>query len=241
MEIIPAMDIIDGKCVRLSQGDYAQKKVYSSNPLEIAKSFEQSGVVNLHLVDLDGAKAKSPQNLKTVEQIAKHTNLHIDFGGGLKSEQSIRNAFSAGVDKVNIGTAAIEMPLEFEQWIHLFGVDNIILSADVRDEKVAVGGWLHQSNLSIFDFLQKEEALGLKYVTVTDIQKDGMLQGATLSLYRKLINAFPELHFIASGGFAEIKELDKLKKAGCFGVIIGKAIYENKIQVKDLIDWQKNA
>ena len=233
MRIIPAIDIIDGKCVRLSQGDYTQKTVYSEEPLEIAKSFEDHGIKHLHLVDLDGAKSSKIVNLKVLENICATTNLSVDFGGGIKSAEAVSQAFDAGAKQVTLGSIAVknskitqELLLEFE--------DKIILGADVKGNKIAVSGWTEITDLSLFDFIKSYQDFGLKSIISTDITTDGMLQGPSVELYRHLVSAFPNLNVIASGGVSSTNDLDKLKSVNVEGVIIGKAIYEGKISLKQL-------
>lgn len=234
MEIIPAIDIIDGKCVRLTQGDYLQKKVYNEDPLEVAKTFEDAGIHRLHLVDLDGAKAKQIINYKVLDRIATHTQLWIDFGGGLKSNQDLYIAFENGARQVTGGTVAVKDPLLFESWLEHYGAEKIILGADVKDGKIAVSGWQEQSNLELFAFLEDYIAKGVSYVICTDISKDGLLQGTALSLYQEIRARFPDLKLVASGGVTSLAEVEKLQEIGCFGAIIGKAIYEGKISLKEL-------
>jgi len=234
MRIIPAIDLIDGKCVRLTQGDYAQKKIYNENPLEVAQSFEEAGLNYLHLVDLDGAKAGKVTNWKVVESITSQTKLHVDFGGGIKTEEEIQRLFDLGVRQVNLGSIAIKEPNKVYQWIEKFGATKIILSADVKDELVAISGWQENSNKSIESFIQEYQAKGIEYVTCTDISTDGMLSGPNSTLYKKLLTLFPALKLIASGGVSSIDDLIALKKIGVNGVIVGKAIYEGRVVLKDL-------
>ncbi|RXK85550.1 1-(5-phosphoribosyl)-5-[(5-phosphoribosylamino)methylideneamino]imidazole-4-carboxamide isomerase [Filimonas effusa] len=234
MIIIPAIDIIDGKCVRLTQGDYAQKKVYNENPLEIAKEFEAAGLKRLHLVDLDGAKAGAVQNWKVLEDIAANTNLIIDFGGGIKKEEDLHIVFDAGAAMATIGSLAVKNEDMFAEWITRFGAEKFLLGADVKDEKIAVGGWLETTDVDIFSFIDKYVKYGIGQLFCTDVSKDGLLQGPSLDLYEKVIQRFPGLHFIASGGVAGIDDLHALHKIGCSGVIIGKAIYEGRISLGEL-------
>ena len=234
MYIIPAIDIIDGKCVRLTQGDYAQKKIYNENPLEIAKQFEDAGLRRLHLVDLDGAKAGRIINYKVLETLSSKTNLHIDFGGGLKSDDDLKVAFECGAQQVTGGTIAVKNRETFLNWIHTFGAEKIILGADVKDEKIAVGGWIETSDIWLKDFLQDYVNQGIKYCICTDISKDGLLRGSSNELYERLLNDFKDLQLIASGGVTDMSDLEKLKEIGCFGAIIGKAIYEGRISLKEL-------
>ena len=235
MEIIPAIDIIEGKCVRLTQGDYQQKKIYNEDPLEVAKAFEGAGIRRLHLVDLDGAKTKRIINYKVLEKIAIHTNLWIDFGGGLKSDEDLHIAFESGAQQVTGGTVAVKNPSLFQSWLQIYGAEKIILGADVKECKIAVSGWQEQSELELFDFLEDYISKGVSYVICTDISKDGLLQGTALPLYQEIKERFPNLKLIASGGVTTINELEKLQAIGCFGAIIGKAIYEGKISLKELM------
>ncbi|MCG8326742.1 MAG: 1-(5-phosphoribosyl)-5-[(5-phosphoribosylamino)methylideneamino]imidazole-4-carboxamide isomerase [Chitinophagales bacterium] len=235
MEIIPAIDIIEGKCVRLTQGDYQQKKIYNEDPLEVAKAFEGAGIRRLHLVDLDGAKAKRIINYRVLEKIATHTNLWIDFGGGLKSDEDLHIAFESGAQQVTGGTVAVKNPSLFQSWLQIYGAKKIILGADVKEGKIAVSGWQEQSELELFDFLEDYISKGVSYVICTDISKDGLLQGTALSLYQEIKERFSDLKLIASGGVTTITELEKLQEIGCFGAIIGKAIYEGKISLKELM------
>lgn len=234
MRIIPAIDIIDGKCVRLSQGDYAQKKVYNKNPLEVAKSFEGAGIQYLHLVDLDGAKAGKVVNWKVIESIANHTGLAVDFGGGIKTDDEISTLFSSGIKQVNLGSIAVKNPELVEKWIASHGTDKIILSADVRNELVSISGWLEDSGLSIMEFIRSYLAKGISYITCTDISTDGMLTGPNLQLYEKILVEFPDLRLIASGGVSNMNDLHQLKSLNLNGVIIGKAIYEGRIGIDEL-------
>ena len=234
MEIIPAIDLIDGKCVRLTEGDYTQKKVYNEDPLEVAKEFEAHGIRRLHLVDLDGARAQHIVNHKVLERIATHTNLLIDFGGGLKSDEDVRIAFESGARQVTGGTVAVKNPELFLGWLERYGPERLILGADVKDGKVAVSGWQEQSELELFAFLEGYLQKGISYSICTDISKDGRLEGSALELYKSLIARFPELKLIASGGVTTIDEVHALREAGCYGAIIGKAIYEGRIRLQEL-------
>lgn len=234
MKIIPAIDIIDGKCVRLSQGDYAQKTVYNEDPLEIAKEFEDHGIRYLHLVDLDGAKSSKVVNWNVLERIATKTNLHIDFGGGVKSDEDIRGVFNAGAKQVTAGSIAVKSPETVERWINEFGGERIILGADVRNRKIAINGWLEESELEISAFLERYLKMGIRTSICTDISKDGMLQGASTELYVDLLQQFPDLQLIASGGVTSIQEIIELQQKGLHGAIVGKAIYEGRIKLKEL-------
>jgi phosphoribosylformimino-5-aminoimidazole carboxamide ribotide isomerase len=237
MEIIPAIDIIDGKCVRLSQGDYTQKKEYSAQPMEIARQYEAAGIRRLHLVDLDGAKQKKVVNLAVLEKIATGTNLHIDFGGGVQSDEDIEQVYNAGAQQVTAGSIAVKNPELVEQWLQKYGSEKLILGADVKGEKIAISGWEEESDHDLIPFLQEYRQKGFQYVICTDISKDGMLQGPAFSLYNKIQNALPEMKVIASGGVSHTEDLRQLQKNNVFGVIIGKAIYEGKIQLKDLQEF----
>lgn len=230
--IIPAIDIINGQCVRLRQGDYQQKKVYNTNPLEVAKQFEAAGITRLHLVDLDGAKAKHIVNHKVLEEIATHTQLQIDFGGGLKSHEDVRIAFEAGASQITGGTIAVKNRPVFLEWLEKYGSEKIILGADVRNAQIAVGGWQEQTNLDLFDFLQFFVGQGIQYVICTDISKDGMLQGPAFQLYSDILSKFPDLKLIASGGVSNNADIEKLEGMGMYGVIVGKAIYEGKVVLR---------
>ncbi len=237
MRIIPAIDIIEGKCVRLSKGDYATKKIYNESPLEVAKEFEAHGIKYLHLVDLDGAKSKHIVNHKVLEQIAVQTKLNIDFGGGLKRDEDLRIAFESGANQVTGGSIAVKDKEVFLGWLAQYGADKIILGADAKDEKVVVSGWLEESKEDLVPFIQGYQKNGIAYVICTDISKDGMLEGPSFELYRKILNKAPNLKLIASGGISTFDELPKLAEIGCEGTIIGKAIYENRIRLKQLEDY----
>lgn len=239
IEIIPAIDIIDGKCVRLSQGDYNQKKVYNTNPLEVAKSFEDAGVKRLHLVDLDGAKAKHIVNWKVLETIASKTNLVIDFGGGLKSDEDLRIAFECGAQMITGGSIAVKDKDVFINWIEKFGADKIILGADVKDNKIAVSGWKEDSGLDIIDFVGAYVELGVTKVISTDISKDGMLEGPSFELYENLQSNFSDLYVIASGGVSNMDDILRLQDKNVPAVITGKAIYEGKITLEQIKELNK--
>lgn len=234
MRIIPAIDIIDGKCVRLTQGDYAQKKVYNENPLEVAKTFEAAGLAYLHLVDLDGARAGKVTNWKVIESVTSGTQLKVDFGGGIKTEAEIRQLFDAGVRQVNLGSIAVKDQELVQGWIAHYGADKIILSADVKNEKIAIGGWLEDSSISIVDFIQAYLQKGIQYITCTDISTDGMLAGPNIHLYSQLLNTFPTIKLVASGGVSAMADIENLKKTNVDGVIIGKAIYEGRVDIEAL-------
>lgn len=241
MRIIPAIDIIEGKCVRLSKGDYNTKKIYNENPLEVAKQFEDAGIEYLHLVDLDGAKSKHIVNHAILEKIASNTNLKIDFGGGLKSDKDLEIAFNSGANQITGGSIAVKDPETFQSWIQKYGADKIILGADAMHEKVAISGWIEESNEELIPFINAYMDKGIEYVICTDISKDGMLEGPSFDLYEKILkqlnnNEKPpnRLKLIASGGISTFAELPKLAALGCEGTIIGKAIYENKISLKQI-------
>lgn len=234
IELIPAIDLIEGKCVRLSQGDYNQKKIYNENPLEIAKQFEDAGIRRLHLVDLDGAKAQHIVNYKTLQTISSKTNLIIDFGGGLKTDEDLKIAFENGASMVTGGSIAVKNPDTFHSWIKTFGAEKIILGADVKDEKIAVQGWIEVTDLNLLPFLKKNIDKGINKVICTDISKDGMLQGPSSELYKKILDTYPNLYLIASGGISSIDDILYLDSIGVPAVIFGKAIYEGKITLKEL-------
>ena len=234
MRIIPAIDIIEGKCVRLSKGDYATKKIYNENPLEVAKSFEDHGIKYLHLVDLDGAKSSQIVNYKILDQITSKTNLKVDFGGGLKSNADIKIAFENGANQITGGSIAVKQPHVFKEWIEKYGPEKIILGADAMDEKIAILGWLESSNSDVIPFIQNYQNQGISYVICTDISKDGMLQGPSFELYQRILEQTKSIKLIASGGISHFSELPKLAQLGCEGTIIGKAIYEGRISLKEL-------
>ncbi|GAA3756035.1 1-(5-phosphoribosyl)-5-[(5-phosphoribosylamino)methylideneamino]imidazole-4-carboxamide isomerase [Flavobacterium ginsengiterrae] len=237
MRIIPAIDIIEGKCVRLSKGDYDTKIIYNEKPLEVAKSFEAHGIEYLHLVDLDGAKSSKIVNYKILEQIATQTSLKIDFGGGLKSDDDLRIAFENGANQITGGSIAVKNRAIFEKWISEYGTEKIILGADAKDEKIAVSGWLEESNEDLIPFIQDYQNKGIQYVICTDIAKDGMLQGPSFDLYAKILAEAGGIKLIASGGISTFDELPKLAELGCEGTIIGKAIYEGRITLKQLENY----
>jgi phosphoribosylformimino-5-aminoimidazole carboxamide ribotide isomerase len=234
MEIIPAIDIIDGKCVRLTQGDYAQKKIYNEHPLEVAKQFEDAGLQRLHLVDLDGAKAGQVKNWKVLETIAGKTGLTIDFGGGIKQQEDVNIVFNSGAALATVGSIAVKNEAELIKWFMMFGADKFLLGADVKDEKIAIGGWLETTDIWIYDFIEKYIGHGIKQIFCTDVSKDGKLEGPAVELYKNIVQKFPALHFIASGGVSSIDDLHALRDAGCSGAIVGKAIYERRLKIEDL-------
>lgn len=240
MKIIPAIDIIDGKCVRLTKGDYGTKKIYNESPLEVAKAFEDAGIEYLHLVDLDGAKAKHIVNFKILEQIASKTSLKIDFGGGLKANEDLHIAFNSGAKQITGGSIAVKDPKTFEGWIAKYGPSKIILGADSDNGKIAISGWIEQTTEDVIPFIKAYQKKSIKYVICTDISKDGMLEGPSVELYKKIIEECTNtsnsqsIRLIASGGISCIEELPILKEIGCEGVIIGKAIYEDRITLREL-------
>lgn len=237
MQIIPAIDIIDGKCVRLTQGDYDQKTIYNSNPLEVAKEFEDAGLQRLHLVDLDGAKAGAIKNWKILEAITRDTSLVVDYGGGIKTEDDLRTVFRSGAAFATIGSLAVKNETLFVEWIQKYGAEKFLLGADVKDERIAVSGWLETTEIDIFSFLEKYIGYGITQVFCTDVSKDGKLEGPSIELYQKIIHRFPDLIFIASGGVATLEDLEELKLIGCCGAIVGKAIYESRITLTELINF----
>ncbi len=237
MQIIPAIDIIEGKCVRLTEGDYAQKKIYNEDPLEVAKAFEGIGLMRLHLVDLDGAKAGQVVNWKVLEKIANNTELKIDFGGGIKTEATLKTVLDTGASYATIGSLAVRNELLFQEWIARFGAKVFMLGADVLEEKIAIGGWLEKTEISVFDFMKSYIDKGVKQIFCTDIKKDGKLEGPSIELYQKIIEQFPNLHLIASGGVSSLDDLIELEEIGCSAAIVGKAIYENKITISELANF----
>ena len=237
MRIIPSIDIIEGKCVRLSQGDYSKKTVYSSSPFEMAQRFEDHGINFLHLVDLDGAKSSKIINYKILEQIALKTALNVDFGGGLKSVEDVRIAFESGASQVTLGSIAVSDPDTFIELFQNYGSEKIILGADFLNNKIKTNGWLNDSGNDLMDFLDYHVSKGVKYIIPTDISKDGMLKGPSVDSYKNILKSFKDVCLIASGGISDIKDLEDLKEIGCEGAILGKAIYENKIELKSLMNF----
>ena len=235
IELIPAIDIIDGKCVRLSQGDYDTKKVYNENPLEVAKEFEANGIRRLHVVDLDGAKSKHVVNYRTLEMIATRTSLVIDFGGGIKTDEDMRMAFENGAQMVTLGSVAVKNPDLFKKWLIQYGAEKIILGADAKNKRIAVSGWMEDSSQELIPFLHDYTKEGIYKVLCTDISKDGMLQGPSIELYKEIMKEFPEMHLIASGGVSCLQDIIALEEAGIPAVVFGKALYEGRITMKDLI------
>ncbi|MEQ9426807.1 MAG: 1-(5-phosphoribosyl)-5-[(5-phosphoribosylamino)methylideneamino]imidazole-4-carboxamide isomerase [Cyclobacteriaceae bacterium] len=234
MHIIPAIDIIDGKCVRLTKGDYSTKKEYSAGPIDVAKSFEDVGIQFLHLVDLDGAKQRKVVNLNVLEAICKETKLKVDFGGGVQSDDDIEKVFYAGASQITAGSVAVRNPELLESWLEKYGTEKIILGADVKNGLVAISGWEEDSKIQLEDFLNEKTRLGLNYVISTDVKVDGTLSGPSTNLYKWMKSKFPNLNIIASGGVSSIDDLKELENVGVYGAIVGKAIYENKINLSDL-------
>lgn len=234
IELIPAIDIIDGKCVRLSKGEYDSKKVYNENPLEVAKEFEANGLKRLHVVDLDGAASKHIVNYRTLEQLAGHTSLTIDFGGGIKTDDDLHIAFDSGAQMVTLGSIAIKNPELFERWLKTYGNERIILGADAKNGKIAVSGWKEESETELMDFLARYITKGVSKVLCTDISRDGMMEGPATDLYREIMQTHPDIHLIASGGVSNIDDIYRLNEAGIPAVVFGKAIYEGRIRLKEL-------
>jgi phosphoribosylformimino-5-aminoimidazole carboxamide ribotide isomerase len=237
MEIIPAIDLINGQCVRLTEGDFAQQTTYDSNPVAVAQRFEQQGVKRLHLVDLDGARAKQPVNLPILERIAATTSLVIDYGGGLQSEQAVRQALDAGARQVTAGSIAVREPALVGEWLHSFGAEQIIVGADFRDNYIAINAWAEQSERTLQEFLSQYLAAGATTFICTDVSKDGKLQGPALDTYRTLRQALPEARLIASGGVTTLADVEALAEVGMHGAIIGKALYEGTITLTELQPW----
>lgn len=234
MTIIPAIDIIDGKCVRLIKGDYSQQTIYNEDPLEVALQFENAGIKRLHLVDLDGAKAGEVKNWKVLEKIAGKTKLEIDFSGGISTHKNLEIAFDSGAAYAAVGSIAVKNEFTFSGWLLAFGADRFIIGADVKEEIIVIRGWTEKTTLTVFELIDTYKTKGVKQFFCTDVNKDGLLQGPATALYKKILNEHPSIDLIASGGIATTKELDELREAGCDGAIIGKAIYENRISLKDL-------
>lgn len=232
--IIPAIDIIEGKAVRLTQGDYTQKKIYNEHPLEVARQFEDAGLKRLHLVDLDGAKEGKVKNWKVLETLAGKTSLIIDFGGGIKTEKDVQIVFDSGATFATVGSIAVKNEEEFVKWLTQFGAEKFLLGADVKDEKIVVGGWLESTDIWIYDFIEKYIEHGVKQIFCTDVSKDGKLEGPSIELYKNIVTKYPGLHFIASGGVGSLKDLGDLQNIGCKAAIVGKAIYEGRIKISDL-------
>lgn len=239
MEIIPAIDLIDGKCVRLTHGDFDRKKIYNEHPLEVARQFEDSGLTRLHLVDLDGAKAGAVKNWKVLETLAARTGLVIDFGGGINAVKDVQIAFDSGAALATVGSIAVKDEPVFLSWLQQFGPDRFFLGADVRAEKITINGWAEQTDIWVYDFIRAYQEKGVRRLFCTDVARDGALEGPSLALYKSIVEKFPGLHFVASGGVSSLADLHALEDAGCKGVIVGKAIYEGRIALADLKKWRK--
>lgn len=234
MQIIPAIDIIDGKCVRLTQGDYKQQTTYHDNPLEVAKQFEAAGLKRLHLVDLDGARQKAVKNWKVLEAITSGTSLEIDFGGGISAKEDVKIVLSSGAKWATVGSIAVKNEMELEKWFAEFGAGKFMLGADVKDRHIAIHGWMETTGITIIDFIHKYIEKGVQQVFCTDVSKDGKLEGPAIDLYKEIVDEFPSLFFIASGGVSSVDDLLRLKEIGCNGAIVGKAIYEDRISLEQL-------
>ncbi len=240
MEIIPAIDIMDGKCVRLTKGDFNKKIIYSNNPLEIAKGFEAVGIKRLHIVDLDGANGEALKNIGVLENISAHTSLLIDFGGGIKTTQTVKSVFSAGASMISLGSVIVKSPELFSKWVTDYGADKFLPGADVLDKKIKIHGWKENTNIDIFNFIKNLIQLNIDKIFCTDISKDGMMQGPSIDLYKEIMQKFTSLQLIASGGISCYEDLVILQDAGCSGAIIGKAFYENKISLQQIKDFINN-
>ncbi len=240
MELIPAIDIIDGKCVRLAKGDFSKKIIYNDNPLEVAKEFEAAGLKRLHMVDLDGANGEGLKNLKTLESISANTSMVIDFGGGLKTTDNMISAFNAGAAMISLGSIIIKNPGLFSNWIEDFGPEKFLPGADVLHKKIKIHGWKEDTNINVFDFIEGLIRIEIHQIFCTDISKDGMMHGPATNLYKEILKTFPALHLIASGGISCYEDLLALKKIGCKGAIIGKAFYEGKITMLQIKDFLKD-
>ena len=238
--VIPAIDVIDGKCVRLTEGDYKQKKIYNERPIEVARQFEDAGLKRLHLVDLDGAKAGTVKNWKVLEGIAGKTSLVIDFGGGIKSEKDVEIVFDSGALLATVGSMAVKNEDEFLKWISRFGAEKFLLGADVREEKITINGWQETTDTWVYDFIEKFMNAGIQQLFCTDVSKDGRLEGPSVELYKNIVQKFPSLHFIASGGVSSMKDVTLMAEIGCKGVIVGKAIYEGRISLQELSKFSQN-
>ena len=234
IELIPAIDIIDGKCVRLTKGDYDTKKIYNEDPVSVAKEFEAHGIRRLHVVDLDGARSKHIVNDKVLQRIARETNLVIDFGGGIKTDEDVARAFEAGAHMITIGSIAVTDPERSMEWLHKYGPEHIVLGADVRNGRISINGWKEDSQEELVPFLDRYLSEGMRNVLCTDISKDGMLQGPAIALYREVMEHYPDCHLIASGGVSSIDDIRALEAAGIPAVVFGKAIYEGKIKLEEL-------
>jgi phosphoribosylformimino-5-aminoimidazole carboxamide ribotide isomerase len=234
IRIIPAIDIIDGKCVRLAYGDFNQKVVYDENPVEVAQRFENAGITRLHMVDLDGAKQGKVVNFKVLEKVAANTKLIIDFGGGIKTEEDIRIVMDSGASMISTGSAVIKNNGLLKEWLKIFGAEKIIVAADTRNEKIAVSGWLEETSLSIYDCIKSLLEDGVKQIMCTDISKDGSLAGPAKELYKRILEQFPNMYLIASGGISCLKDINEVNEIGCKEVIVGKALYEGRIKLNEL-------
>lgn len=237
MQIIPAIDLIGGKCVRLSQGDYSSKKEYHDDPLEMAKRFEGAGIQRLHLVDLDGAKAKKIVNGEVLQRISAGTSLQVDFGGGIQADEEIEKAFELGAKQVTGGSIAVKNAELFKAWIKTYGTEKIILGADAKDRKIAVGGWEETTSVDLIPFIKDYVGMGISYVICTDVAKDGLLQGPSVELYKDILTEIPEVKLIASGGVSSVKDLEELEKIGVYGTIVGKAYYEGRVTLEELASF----
>ncbi|WP_375585674.1 1-(5-phosphoribosyl)-5-[(5-phosphoribosylamino)methylideneamino]imidazole-4-carboxamide isomerase [Cyclobacterium xiamenense] len=240
MEIIPAIDIIDGKCVRLTQGDYSQKKEYASDPVEVAKKFEAAGIRRLHVVDLDGAKTKRIVNKEVLGGICQATSLAVDFGGGIQSDEDLELAFRLGARQVTGGSIAVKNPEVFTGWLQAFGGERLILGADARDRKIAISGWQETTSMDLIQFIRDYFEKGVRYVICTDVARDGLLEGPSLALYKEILQEIPGIRLIASGGVASVRDLEDLEAAGVYGVIVGKAFYEGRISLAELRSFIRN-
>ena len=234
MQIIPAIDIIDGKCVRLEEGNYDKVTLYHREPVDMAKKFENAGLTRLHLVDLDGARAGSVKNWRVLERIAAKTSLVVDFGGGIKTGKDVEIVFNSGALLATVGSVAVKNEAEFLTWLRKFGADKFLLGADVKNERIVVSGWQETTELWVYDFIRKYVEQGISRIFCTDVSKDGRLEGPAVDLYKNIVSKFPEMFFIASGGVSSTKDLEDLRNAGCKGAIVGKAIYENRVSLREL-------
>ncbi len=239
MKIIAAIDIMDGKCVRLTQGNFGKVKVYDEDPVEMAKKFEDADLEYIHIVDLDGAQQGAVTNWQTIEDIRANTALRIDFGGGVKTTEDVEQLLELNIDRINVGSVAVREPEKFIGWIEQFGADNFILSTDVKGNEIKVNGWQEKSGVTIYDIIDQYKPTGIKHITCTDISADGTLNGPNFALYKKLLKRFPDLKFTASGGVSSMEDLENLAYIGVYGVIIGKAIYEGKVTLEELADFNR--
>lgn len=239
MKIIAAIDIMEGKCVRLTQGNFCKIKIYDEDPVDMAKKFEDADIENVHIVDLEGAQKGAVTNWQTLEDIRANTALRIDFGGGVKTTEDVEELLELNIDRINVGSVAVREPEKFKEWIKLFGADNFILSTDVKGNEIKVNGWQDQTGVTIYDIIGQYEPTGLQHITSTDISADGMLAGPNFALYKKLIKRFPNLKFTASGGVSSMEDLESLKYIGVYGTIIGKAIYEGRISLSQLAAFNR--